>query len=111
MAQNKGVKTAYASSFHYSPGALHAKQLVANGTIGKPTEVECMSHFNLEKDIPFQMLKVIPPKNVGTIWRVNFVKDIKGETVEPYQTFKEGSQYQPLSMSSEGMIIGRMLAI
>ena len=32
-------------------------------------------------------------------WRYlirELVKDIKGETVPPYQTFKEGSQYQQL---------------
>jgi len=32
---------------------LHAKRLVADGAIGQPQEVECMSHFNLEKDILF----------------------------------------------------------
>jgi predicted dehydrogenase len=32
---------------------LHAKQLVEDGAIGEPVEVECMSHFNLEREIPF----------------------------------------------------------
>ena len=31
----------------------HAKRLVAEGAIGEPLEVECISHFNLERDIPF----------------------------------------------------------
>ncbi|MEO1308698.1 MAG: Gfo/Idh/MocA family oxidoreductase [Pseudomonadota bacterium] len=53
MAQTKGVKTAYAASFRYTPSVLHAKRLVADGAIGEPTEIECISHFNLEKDIPF----------------------------------------------------------
>ncbi len=53
LAQAKGVKTAYAASFRYAPSVLHAKQLVAAGAIGEPTEIECMSHFNLERDIPF----------------------------------------------------------
>ncbi|WP_323770961.1 Gfo/Idh/MocA family oxidoreductase [Antarctobacter sp.] len=53
LAQQKGVKTAYAASFRYTPSVLHAKQLVADGAIGDPTEVECMSHFNLERGIPF----------------------------------------------------------
>ncbi|WP_341223330.1 Gfo/Idh/MocA family oxidoreductase [Loktanella salsilacus] len=53
LAQAKGVKTAYAASFRYAPSVLHAKRLVAAGTIGEPTEVECISHFNLEREIPF----------------------------------------------------------
>ncbi|MFD0979543.1 Gfo/Idh/MocA family protein [Tropicimonas aquimaris] len=53
LARAKGVKTAYAASFRYSPSVLHAKRLVAEGAIGEPTEVECISHFNLEREIPF----------------------------------------------------------
>ncbi len=53
LAKDKGVKTAYAASFRYMPHILHAKQLVAAGAIGEPLEVECISHFNLERDIPF----------------------------------------------------------
>ena len=53
LAKTKGVKTAFAASFRYMPHVLHAKQLVASGAIGEPLEVECISHFNLERDIPF----------------------------------------------------------
>lgn len=53
LAQAKQLKTAYAASFRYMPHVLHAKRLVAQGAIGEPQEVECISHFNLEKDIPF----------------------------------------------------------
>jgi predicted dehydrogenase len=53
LARKKGVKTAYAASFRYTPSVLHAKRLVAEGAIGEPTEVECISHFNLERGIPF----------------------------------------------------------
>lgn len=53
LANAKGVKTAYAASFRYTPSVQHAKRLVAEGAIGAPTEVECISHFNLERDIPF----------------------------------------------------------
>lgn len=53
LAQQKKVKTAYASSFRYMPYIMYAKQLVTNGIIGEPTEVECISHFNLEREIPF----------------------------------------------------------
>jgi predicted dehydrogenase len=53
LAQEKGVKTAYAASFRYTPSVLHAKALVAAGAIGEPVEVECISHFNLEREIPF----------------------------------------------------------
>ncbi|MGB4960972.1 MAG: Gfo/Idh/MocA family oxidoreductase [Saprospiraceae bacterium] len=53
LSKKKGVKTAYASSFRYMPHILHAKRLVASLAIGEPVEVECISHFNLERDIPF----------------------------------------------------------
>lgn len=53
LATAKGIKTAFAASFRYMPHIIHAKRLVANGVIGEPQEVECISHFNLEKDIPF----------------------------------------------------------
>ncbi len=53
LARAKGVKTAYAASFRYAPSVLHAKDLIAAGAIGEPTEVECISHFNLERNIPF----------------------------------------------------------
>ena len=53
LAEAKGIKTAFAASFRYMPEVLHAKRLVAQGAIGEPLEVECVSHFNLERDIPF----------------------------------------------------------
>ena len=53
LAKAKGVKTAFASSFRYMPHILHTKRLVAEGMIGEPLEVECISHFNLERNIPF----------------------------------------------------------
>lgn len=53
LAKKKNVKTAFASSFRYMPHIQHAKQLVANGAIGEPVEAEFISHFNLERDIPF----------------------------------------------------------
>ncbi len=53
LAQAKGVKTAYAASFQYTPSVQHAKRLIADGAIGEVAEIECMSHFNLERGIPF----------------------------------------------------------
>lgn len=53
LAVEKGVKTAFAASFRYMPHVMQAKQFVAGGAIGEPLEVECISHFNLERDIPF----------------------------------------------------------
>ena len=53
LAEAKGIKTAFAASFRYMPEVLHAKRLVTEGVIGEPLEVECVSHFNLERDIPF----------------------------------------------------------
>ena len=52
-AQEAGVKTAFAASYRYQPYALLAKSLVAEGAIGEPLEVECVSHFNLDPLIPF----------------------------------------------------------
>ncbi|PFG32831.1 Gfo/Idh/MocA family protein [Sanguibacter antarcticus] len=53
LAQEKNVKTAYAASFRYTASVLHARRLVAQGAIGEPVEVECISHFNLQREIPF----------------------------------------------------------
>ncbi len=53
LAIKHGRKTAFASSFRYMPEVMHAKRLVAEGAIGEPVEVECISHFNLDKHIPF----------------------------------------------------------
>lgn len=53
MARRKGVKTAFAASFQYTPSVQHAKRLIAQGAIGAPTEIENISHFNLERGIPF----------------------------------------------------------
>ena len=53
LAQKHKVKTAFSASFRYMPCIIHAKRLVAAGEIGEPLEVECISHFNLERDIPF----------------------------------------------------------
>jgi len=53
LANENHVKTAFAASFRYMPHIIHAKRLVADGAIGEPQEVECISHFNLEKNIPF----------------------------------------------------------
>ncbi|WP_372595488.1 Gfo/Idh/MocA family protein [Actinotalea sp.] len=53
LALRHDVKTAYAASFRYTASVQHAKRLVAAGAIGEPVEVECISHFNLEREIPF----------------------------------------------------------
>jgi len=52
-ARDKGVKTAYAASFRYQPHALLAKKLIADGLIGEPFEVECVSHYDLNPLIPW----------------------------------------------------------
>ena len=46
-------KTAYAASYRYMPYVLLAKEMVSDGKIGEPLEVECVSHFNLNPLIPF----------------------------------------------------------
>ena len=53
LAQKAGVKTAFAASFQFTPSVQHAKRLIASGAIGEPTEIESISHFNLERGIPF----------------------------------------------------------
>lgn len=52
-AKAKGVKTAYAASYRYQPQALYARELVQNGTLGPIHEVECVSHYNWPKMMPF----------------------------------------------------------
>ena len=53
LAEQQQVKTAFAASFRYMPDVIHAKRLIEAGEIGEPQEVECISHFNLEKHIPY----------------------------------------------------------
>lgn len=53
LAKQKNAKTAFASSFRYMPHVIHAKRLIADGAIGEPVEAEFISHFNLEREIPF----------------------------------------------------------
>lgn len=48
-----GVKTAYAASYRYMPCVELARELVAQGAIGVPWEVEAISHFGLDPLIPF----------------------------------------------------------
>jgi len=53
QADIAGVKTAYAASYRYQPNVLYAHELIRDGKIGQPLEIECVSHFNLESMIPF----------------------------------------------------------
>ncbi len=53
LSRDRGVRTAFAASYRYMPEVMHAKKLVAEGAIGEPLEVECISHFNLERHIPY----------------------------------------------------------
>ena len=53
LALARPVKTAFAASFQFTASVQHAGRLVASGAIGEPTEVESISHFNLERGIPF----------------------------------------------------------
>ena len=53
LAKEFNVKTAFASSFRHMPHVIQAKRLVARGAIGEPVEAEFISHFNLEREIPF----------------------------------------------------------
>jgi predicted dehydrogenase len=53
LAKTKGVKTAYAASYRYQPQALYARELIRNGAIGQVFEVECISHYNWPRYMPF----------------------------------------------------------
>lgn len=53
LSRAKGVKSAYAASFRYQPHALLARRLIADGAIGEPQEVECISHYDLNPLIPW----------------------------------------------------------
>jgi len=52
-AKAKGVKTAYAASYRYQPQALYARELIQGGAIGQLYEVECVSHYNWPRYMPF----------------------------------------------------------
>ncbi|MCC6455596.1 MAG: Gfo/Idh/MocA family oxidoreductase [Caldilineaceae bacterium] len=52
-AKAKGIKSAYAASYRYQPQALTARELVQNGRLGQIYEVECISHYNLPRMMPF----------------------------------------------------------
>lgn len=52
-AQAVGGKTAYAASYRYQPNVRYAQELIRQGKIGQVLEIECISHFNLDKLIPF----------------------------------------------------------
>lgn len=53
IAKANGLKTAYAASYRYQPQALYARQLVQQGVLGAINEVECVSHYNWPKLMPF----------------------------------------------------------
>jgi predicted dehydrogenase len=53
LTRAQGVKTAYAASYRYQPQALYARELIQDGAIGQIHEVECISHYNLPKLMPF----------------------------------------------------------
>ncbi len=53
QAKAKKVKTAFGATYRNMPHVRHAKQLIAQGLIGEPAEAEFISHFNLEREIPF----------------------------------------------------------
>ena len=52
-SKSAGVKTAYAASYRYQPNVLYAREIIRDGKIGQPLEIECISHFNLDPLIPF----------------------------------------------------------
>lgn len=53
QAQAKQVKTAFGATYRNMPHVRFAKQMIAEGLIGEPVEAEFISHFNLEREIPF----------------------------------------------------------
>ena len=53
LAKTMGVKTAYAASYRYQPQALYARELVQQGVLGAIYEVECVSHYNWPRLMPF----------------------------------------------------------
>lgn len=53
LAKAKGVKTAYAASYCYQPQSLYARELIGAGVLGQVYEVECVSHYNWPKLMPF----------------------------------------------------------
>ena len=84
-------------AFYGSKGAIYIKGHYGSGPLylyGKNKSWE-------ETPLPADIAADVPDVEGDTErnWRYlirEFVKDIQGETVAPYQTFKEGAQYQQL---------------
>jgi len=53
LAKANGVKSAYAASYRYQPQTLYARELVQQGVLGTLYEVECVSHYNWPRLMPF----------------------------------------------------------
>jgi len=53
LAAARGVRSAYAASYCYQPQTLYAKELVQQGVLGALWEVECVSHYNWPRLMPF----------------------------------------------------------
>lgn len=53
LAKANHGKTAYAASYRYQPQTLYARALVQQGVLGAIHEVECVSHYNWPKLMPF----------------------------------------------------------
>ncbi|WP_413700109.1 Gfo/Idh/MocA family protein [Psychromonas sp. KJ10-10] len=85
LALEKGVKTAFVASFRYMPRIIQAKQLIASGAIGEPLEAECISHFNLDKNIPFGWSHTIESGggrlNNNFTHMLSIVTSVLGETI------------------------------
>ena len=83
--------------FYGSEGAIYIKGHYGSGPLylyGKNKEWQ-------EVELPDEIASDVPDVEGDTErnWRYlirEFVKDIEGEAVRPYQSFKEGSQYQQL---------------
>ena len=123
-ARQMGVKSAYAASYRYQPCALFAKELVADGAIGEPQEVECISHYNLNPLIPFgwshrielgggrlnnnftHKLSIVLHVLEGLITAVNGEARSDMPTapvVEGVHDFRDREQFAPESAAEEGI--------
>jgi hypothetical protein len=83
--------------FYGTEGAIYIKGHYGSGQLYVWGKDKCWNELPLPKDIVAGQPTV--DGETERCWHYlakEFVKDIQGETVEPYPTFKEGSQYQQI---------------
>ena len=81
--------------FHGSKGSIYIKGHYGNGPLYYWDQSQQWNEVPLPKAITELLPKIEDDtQRSWTYLASKLVKDISGESVEPYQTFKEGAEYQ-----------------